>query len=159
MAKRREQADKKSRVRLNDLIRTLKAAEDILKLESGEKGDLKSFMRELRRTLNPYKNLSGNKFLDILKSSLLEIDAKQAGILHEHPSIQFDIQKVSLGKLKTLLSRNTLTKEQLLLVGKRRFGLSKGTLRKSKKEEVRDQIISAIENIETLNAIKRKAAE
>jgi len=61
--------------------------------------------------------------------------------------------------LKNLLTKNTFTKEQLLFIGEKRFSLSRGTLRKSRKEEVLDEILNAIRNIETLDAISRKAAE
>lgn len=154
-----EQRDEKSRVKLNDLVRTLKAAEDILKLESGEEGSLRFFIRELRNTLNPYRNLSGREFISRLRRSLQEVDVKQTYIRGKQPDIHFDIDNISLDELRNLLSRDIFTKEQLLLIGEKRFGLSSGTLRKSRKEEVRSQIMSAIQNIKTLDVIRRKAAE
>lgn len=158
MAKVQKEKDVKSKVRINDLIRILKATEDVLKLESAEKDSLKSFIRELRNVLNPYKSLSGNTFLDILRNSLLTVGVKQVSILDEQAGIQFDIETISLDELRTLLSKNTLSKEQLLIIGEKRFGLSRGTLRKSTKKEIQDQIISAIQNIETLDVLKKKAA-
>ena len=156
--KTREQA-KAPKIRLADFIKAVKIAEDLLKLESTRKGSLRSFLEELRVILNPYKNLNGGIFLEILRDSLLRIDPGQLKELDEYPFIQLDIENLTLDELKNLLTKNTFTKEQLLFIGEKRFSLSRGTLRKSRKEEVLDEILNAIRNIETLDAISRKAAE
>lgn len=154
-----KEPNKESTGKLSDFIKAIKATEGILKLESTGKGSLRLFIKELRTILSPYKNLSGDTFLEILRHSLSEIDSRQLQMLNERLPIQFDIESIPLEELKDTLSKNTFTKEQLLQIGEKRFSLSKGTLRKSRKEEVLNEILSAIRNIETLDAIKRKAAE
>jgi hypothetical protein len=155
----KKQKGKKKKAKVNDLIKILQTTDSLLSLESSEKGVLKTFIRELKDILNPYKSLSGNDFLNLLRNSLLTIDVKQTGILERYVDVQFGIESISLDELKTLLAKNALSKEQLLLVGEKRFGLSKGTLRRSKKEDIQGLIISAIQNIETLDVIERKATE
>jgi len=156
---RRREQPKTPKIRLADFIKVIKATEDLMKLESMGKGQLRSFLEELRATLNPYKNLDGKMFLELLRDSLLKVDPGQLKALDKYPTIQLDVENLSLDELKNLLTKNTFTKEQLLFIGEKRFSLSKGTLRKSRKEEVLSEILNAIRNIETLDAIKRKAAE
>lgn len=155
--KRREAANALN-IRLADFVKTIKAAEDLVKLESAGKGNLAAFLKELRAVLDPYKNLNGRMFLDMLRDSLLKIDPSQLKALDIYPVFQFEIENLTLDELRDLLTRNTFTKEQLLFIGAKRFNLSRGTLRRSRKEEVRNEILNAIRNIETLDAIERRAA-
>jgi hypothetical protein len=149
----------KSTVKLNALVKIFGAAETILDQENTEDESLRLFIKELGNILTPYRNLEAEQFIEIVKSALQKIDVGQTDLTYEKKNLGFDLEQISHEELKTVISQNTLSKEQLLLIGETRFGLSRGTLRKSKKKDVQGQIISAIQNIETLDAIKRKAGE
>ena len=78
---------------------------------------------------------------------------------NKESSPNVDIENISFGELRVLLSKNILTKNQLLEIGKRRFGISKGANQKFKKERIQILIENAMRNMETLDIIKQKASE
>jgi hypothetical protein len=155
--KEKKLRDAQSKTTVRDLAKSLRGVEQILQT-SGNQNQL-AFINELREILGPYGSVDSKQFLHSLKNSLSMIHAtrKESGKLQEQ--LQIDMENVSLNELKDLVSSGLLSKEKLLAIGKSRFGLSIGTLRKMKKERIQDQIQGAIQNIETLEAIKRKASE
>lgn len=148
-----------SEVKVQDLIKILQTTEKLFQSPLGKNDYLASFIKKLRRTLSPYRNLNGEEFLNLLKISLPTNKMHQVKIKKEDTEKQIDMENISHDELRVLFSKNSLSKEQLLLIGERRFGLSRGTIQKLKKEEIQDLIESAIQNIETLSMIERKAAE
>ena len=68
-------------------------------------------------------------------------------------------ENMSFDEIRICLSEGTLTKNQMISIAERQFGLTKGTLLKLKKEEIKNKIESAMQNIETLKMIQKKAVE
>lgn len=145
-------------IKLRYLIKILRATEGVLQASSGNEEHI-TFIQELRNILNPYGSLDAKKFLDLLKDFLSTNVKKQTETTKRHEKAQIDVEHISFDELRGLFSRNVLSKRQLLIIAEKRLGLSKGTLQKMRKEDIQHRIESAIQNIETLKAIKRKAAQ
>lgn len=147
----------KSEIRLIDLIKILEALEKIYKINYIENTQIMSFIKEFKSSLRPYKFMSGKKFLNLLKTSSFWEPSKLKKEIKKIDIILTNI--ISNQEIRDLISNVNLTKEQLLFIAENKFGLSKGTLQKLKKEEIKEKIESAIQNLETLKAIQRKAVE
>lgn len=145
-------------IKVQDFLKMLQLVEKLYNSPLGTNPGIISFIKKLRTILAPYAKLKENEFSDLLKNSLRTYKAKKAKI-EKRGAIDLDVENITFEELRTLFSKKILTKEQLLLVGEKRFGISKGAHRKLKKEQLQDLIESAMENIETLNIIKTRASE
>jgi len=148
-----------SNLKLNAFIKLLKGNETILEQQPSEDQRLRLFLKELEKALTPYKNIDAIKFVNIVSETLEKNKVMTKMVSDYQGKVGLDLQNMSLEDLGTELSKDNLSKEQLLELGEKRFGLSSGTLRKSKKVDILSQIMNAMQNIETLDAIKRKAGE
>ena len=70
-----------------------------------------------------------------------------------------NIEKISFVELRKMLESNSFTKKELLEIGEKKFSIAKGSNQKLNKEQLKELIESAMKNIETLYAIRNKAAE
>ena len=70
-----------------------------------------------------------------------------------------NVEKISFIELRNMLDNNFLSKEELLIIGEKKFSLSKGASKRLNKDQLKELIESAMKNIETLRVIKSKAAE
>lgn len=158
LKKEKKHEDVQSEAKVQDLVRGLKGIEQILQISPANKEQL-AFVREFRNILNPYRAVSGSQFLNSLENYLSMNIGKGIEARKRQEKIQIDVEHISFEEIRSLISKNILSKEKLLTIAEKRLGLSKGTLRKMKKEKIHDQIEGAIQNIETLEVIKRKASE
>ncbi|RKY26988.1 MAG: hypothetical protein DRP61_05040 [Candidatus Omnitrophota bacterium] len=146
-------------VKVQDFIKTLQILEKLYQNPLGKNPHIISFIKELRVTLNPYKKLKENEFFDLLKASLSTYEKRKIKIERKGTVEYVNVENITFEELRTLLSSKSLSKEQLLLIGEKRLGISKGAHRRLKKEELQNLIESAMENVETLHIIKKKASE
>jgi len=151
MSERKDFPNAGYQIKVKDLIRVLGAAIKFLETTSGKEDRMVIYLKELTRILNSFKSLTGNELIDLL------IDKKRKEAAEPTDITRFD--SLSLSELRNVLTKNSLKKDALLLIAERRFNLSRGTLMKMKKELIKSHIENAIRNIETLDAIKRKASE
>jgi len=150
----------KPEIKLNDLIKILQALEKICEVSSSENAQIVSFIKELRYALRPHKSVSGYEFLDLIRNPSFWESSTLRRKKKKNKEVRPRLTTImSFDEIRELLSKGTMSKEQLLNIAEKQFGLSKGTLQKLKKEEIRNKIESAIQNIETLKAIQRKAVE
>ena len=146
-------------VRVQDFIKILQILERLYQRPLGTNPYMTSFIKKLRVNLSPYKDLRENEFFELLKTSLSTYERRKIKIERKGTLEYVDVENITFEELRPLLSLKSLSKEQLLLIGEKRFGISKGAHRKLKKEELQDLIESAMENVETLHIIKKKASE
>ena len=84
---------------------------------------------------------------------------KTSPMRRHNDSLPSPNENMSFDEIRICLSEGTLTKNQMISIAERQFGLTKGTLLKLKKEEIKNKIESAMQNIETLKMIQKKAVE
>lgn len=145
---------------LNDFIKLLGNLERIYKINSSEKTPIVYFVKKLKNTLRPYKHVRGNEFLELVKNSLFWepqiFPKKKNKITKKIPQI---IPTKSYDEIREILAEDNIMKDELLNIAEKQFGLSKGTLQRLRKNEIKAKIEGAIQNMETLKAIQRKAVE
>lgn len=146
-------------VKVQDFVNILQVLEKLYQSPLGMNPYVTSFIKKLKSILSRYKELREDEFFAILKTSLSAYESKKIGIKRRGTSKYVDVEGITFQELRTVFSERSLSKEQLLLIGEKRFGLSKGAHRKLKKEQLQDLIESAMENVETLHIIKNKASE
>lgn len=144
--------------KINDFVKLLHSLETICELTQ-KNAPIIYFMKEMRAVLQEYGNLNANDFMIALKRALSEITPKRKKGKKGRQIEEIDIENISLPMLETLLSNGNLTKEQLLNIGKIRFGILKGAHKKLTKVQLRGLIESTIANIKTLHTIEQKASE
>jgi hypothetical protein len=155
-AKKSERKRVQTETKVQDLIASLRGIEQIIQASPIDE-KRPAFIKQLRIMLTPYRNIGAGEFLRFLNDRLP--DLKKPMDEENEAVFQSDMKGASLEELRALLSNNALDKKKLLLLAEKRFNLSKGNLQKMGKLKIQDQIESAIQNIETLETIKRKAAE
>ncbi len=148
----------KSNIKVQDFVNLLQVLEKLYQNSLGKNDELASFIRELRTILKKYNGLNGREFLHLLTESLSVYRTTEKKPKKKDLVEYTDIKNISFPELRNLISKESLSKEQLLLIGEKRFGIPKGGYRKLRKEEIRGLIESAIQNSETLDAIKREAS-
>jgi len=146
-------------IKVQDFIKMLRLLEKLYQSPLGMNPHMACFIKELRAILSPYKELRDNEFVELLKRSLSTYERKRIRTTRRGTLEHVDVVNITFDELRGLLSEKSLSKEQLLLIGEKRFGISKGAHRKLKKEELANLIESAMENVETLQIIKNKASE
>jgi len=139
--------------KVKELIQLLKANEKYLELLGGHE-KLLACLRSLRIALKPYKKSGYQRIIELLKRPPLwqGKDASRKTILTE-----VEIEQLSLEKLKTLATDEKTSKEELLLLAEKRLGIPTGTLKKMKKELVKQRILITIQNIGKFEAIGKKS--
>lgn len=149
---------KQNKLRVKDFIKLLQLLEKLYQKPLGTNSELFNFIKELEDILKPYKELEKDEFLEMLETSLPSY--KEAKTKKEKKALQnIDVENISLNDLRTLLSDKDLTKEELLYIGERRFGISRGAHMRLKKDELQELIERAIDDVEKFGIIKSKASE
>jgi len=143
------------RVKVRELSRILRASERFLDSLTYENKNMVLFIRELRMILKPYGDMDGEKFLEMLKELFKNREIKKVSTKLD----EIEIKSLSLDKLKDLVSDKSLSTKELLLIAEKRLGIPTGVLKKMRKELIRSKILNTIQNIEKLDAIKKKASE
>ena len=115
-----------------------------------------TFLKDMRRILDGCNELEKEQFLKLLESSISKYKENSKVEKLQLPN---EIEKMDFDEIKVLLSKDSLSKEQLLILGERRFGIPSGTHKRTKKEDVKKIIETAIDNAEILNIIEKKASE
>ena len=146
----------KNEVRLIEFIRLIKNIEKLYSEDLGNNPDLVKFLKQFTRVLELYKGYSTEEFLTILKSPKA---GKITDLKNKEILINIDINKLSFIDLRKLLENPTISKEELLELGEKRLGISKGSNRRLNKEHLKELIESTIKNVETLDVIEYKASE
>lgn len=150
--------EKRSSIKLSDFVRLLRSVETMCEL-SQKNAPIVYFVKEIRAVLQEHRRMDANDFLTALKQTLSETTPEQKKAKEKQKIEEVDIRDMSFDDLRTLLSERHLTKEQLLDIGKIRFGIPKGSNKNLPKEELYRLIESTIANIETLHVIGQKASE
>jgi len=154
---RKDAKKKRQEFKIRDFIRLLQLLEKLYQKPLGTNQELISFIRELRAFLSPYKELEKDEFFKLLEKSLPSHKLKKVkkkGILKN-----IDVENISFDELRTLLAEKRLTKEELLWIGEKRFGISRGAHMKLRRDELLELIERAMDDIEKLNTIRHKASE
>lgn len=146
-------------VRVQDFIKMLQVLEKLYQSPLGMNPYMTSFIKKLRVILRPHKELRENEFLELLRTSLSTHERKKIKVKRGGTLKHVDVEDISFDQLRTLLSQKGLTKEQLLLIGEKRLGISRGAHRRLKKEQLENLVESAMQNVETLHIIRNKASE
>lgn len=155
MCEKKSEAKEKS-VKTRELLQILRANEEFLRSISYNK-NLVTFIKELRIALQPCRDLNGEEILQILRQSLKTYGpakGRDSTLLRET-----NVELLPLDKIKESISSRDLSTKDLLLIAEKNLGIPSGTLKKMKKELIKQRIIHTIENIEKLDTIKKKAAE
>jgi len=139
------------KVRVAHLLKILKANEAFLKNLSGGHGDwhdLTSFIDVLK----PYGRLT----LDDL-SSILRETVKRS---EDHVSKQRTefLKKAGFSQLRNSGFRLLLSREELSEMAQKELGISKWKLMKMSRKEMDKVIQNALDNVETLDTIARRAS-
>lgn len=143
-------------LKVRDLINLIRIWEMIFQNPLSENSRMVSFLKDMRRILDGCKEQDKEQFLKMLENS---ISAYREKSKVEKLQLPNDIEKMGFEELKILLSKDVLSKEQLLILGEKRFGIPSGTHKRTKKEDLKKIIENAIDNAEILNIIEKKASE
>ncbi len=143
-------------LKVRDLINLIRIWEMIFQNPLSENSKMVSFLKDMRRILDGCKEQDKEQFLKMLEKS---ISAYREKSKVEKLQLPHDIEKMGFEELKILLSKDVLSKEQLLILGEKRFGIPTGTHKTTKKENLKKIIENAIDNAEILNIIEKKASE
>ncbi|MCK4558621.1 MAG: hypothetical protein KAV45_02485 [Calditrichia bacterium] len=146
----------KNILKVQDFIKLIKNIEKLYFDNWGCNTDLLQFLIKFRHLLEPYKNFSGDEFLELFEKFISNqmIKKEKRPILND-----INIEKISFIELRKMLDCNSLSKEELLEIGDKKFSISKGANKRLNKDQLIELIESAMKNIETLKVIKNKAAE
>lgn len=146
----------KNEVKLIEFVRLLKNIEKLYSKNLGNNPELVKFLKQFTSILETYKSYSTEEFLTILRSlKASKIPNKKNKKILDN----IDIQKLSFFDLRKLLENPAISKEELLELGEKKLGISKGANKRLNKEQLKELIESAIKNVETLDVIKHKASE
>jgi len=143
-------------MKVSDLIRFFGICEKLFDKPLGMNPSLVDFLVKLRTVLEPAKSLTQDEFLVLLDSTFRNSALKK---LQTKETLKgMDVENISLEAVKKLVTDESLSKEELLYLGEKRFGISKGTHQKTSKEKLRELVLSTIQNIETMKIIEEKAS-
>lgn len=148
-----------SDITVQDFIKSLQLLEKIFQSPFVTDEGIVLLTKKLRIVLNPYRKIKGDVFVEILKNSLSEYEGEETKIKKKKILEHIDIDNITFEELRTLFSRKSLSKKQLLDIGEKRFGISRGSRERLKKEQLQNLIESCMQNIETLKVIEHKASE
>lgn len=142
--------------KLIDFIRLLKFIEKLYSNNLGNNLELVNFIIKFINFLEPYKNLSPEEFFRVINHK-----KKKRKIAKKHENIHssIDIQNLSFSDLRQIIQNPQITKEELLELGEKKLGISKGANRRLNKKQIRELIENAIKNVEALDIIKEKASK
>lgn len=146
----------KNKLKIIDFIELIEIWETLFRGELLKNLDMANFLKNLRSDLSPYSSLNIQKFLQGLQDSLSKIEKKRK---NKEIKPEYDFQLMDLGQIKEVLATNKLRKDQLLLLGEKRFGLPSGSYKKHRKEDLVKVIESVIENDDTLKIIGEQASQ
>lgn len=137
----------------------LKANEGLLKVSLGENQNSKNMialLRELQILFKPYAKMNANEVLEVLNKSFSEKNGKKV----PKPKLtEKNICQIPFEELKSFVSLESWSKNELLIIANKRMGMPIGTLKKMKKEIVRNKILNEIENTIKFETIKNTAAQ
>ena len=153
-----QSAPNQSPMKLGDFVKLLRSVETLCEVTQ-KNAPIIYFMKEMRAVLQEHRRMNANDFLAGLRDKLSESTPERRKTKKGQKLKEADIKNVPLDILKTLLSTRNLTKEQLLDIGKIRFGIPKGSNKNLPKEELYGLIESTIANIDTLHVIGEKASK
>jgi hypothetical protein len=143
-------------INVRDFINLIRIWEEIFKNPLTKNSNMVTFLKDMRHILDGCKELEKEQFLKMLENSISQY--KENSIV-ETIQLPNDIERMEFDEIKILLSKDLLSKEQLLILGEKRFGIPSGTHKRTKKEDVKRIIGNAIDNAEILNIIEKKASE
>ena len=146
----------KKKLKIIDFIELIEIWETLFRGALLKNLDMANFLKNLRSDLFPYSSLYIQKFLQGLQDSLSKIEKKQK---NKEIKPKYDFQLMELDQIKEVLATNKLSKDQLLLLGEKRFGLPSGSYKKHRKEDLVKVIESVIENDDTLKIIGEQASQ
>lgn len=142
------------KTKVSDWIKLLKIDEQFVE-QIGKHENLAKSLKELRAALKPYEKCQYEKVIDLIKQTRT-VEAKlstKASVLEG-----INLKELSLDRLKILVANEKLSKNELLLLADKTLKMPIGTLKKLKKEVVRQKILNVIQNSEKLDTIARQAA-
>ena len=141
---------------LDDIKELLHSLENISRL-CQKNSWIPNFLRELREVLQKYPSRDVQNLVEHLKerSNKPKGPSKKKG---RKKIGSEELVSMTLPDLKTLISNPHIEKEELLLIGQVRLGIPKGSNIRVKKEDLRSRIRAAIDNIETMEIIRKRAA-
>lgn len=142
---------RRKQVRIAHLLKILKANETFLKSLSGDRGD-RQYLTLFIDALKPYGRLT----LDDLSSILREMTKRSEG--HANAERTEFLKKIDLPQLRDSGFRLLLSREELSELAQRELGISKWKLMKMSRKEMDKVIQNALENVETLDTIARRAS-
>lgn len=146
----------KKKLKIIDFIELIETWETLFRGALLKNLDMANFLKNLRSDLSPYSSLYIQKFLQGLEDSLSKIEKKRK---NKEIKPQYDFQLMDLDQIREVLATNKLSKDQLLLLGEKRFGLPSGSYKKHRKEDFVKVIESVIENDDTLKIIGEQASQ
>jgi hypothetical protein len=139
------------KVRVAHLLKILKANETFLKSLSGGQRDWQNLTLFID-ALKPYGRLT----LDDL-SLILQETTKRSEV-HANSERREFLNKAGLSQLRDPGFRLLLSREELSELAQRELGISKWKLMKTSRKEMEKVLQNALENVETLDTIARRAS-
>jgi len=142
------------KTKVSEWIKLLKIDEQIVE-QIGKNENLAKSLKELMTALKPYEKCQSGIVIDLIKRTHT-VQAKlpiKASVLDG-----MDLRELSLDRLKILVTNEKLSMNELLLLADKTLKMPIGSLKKLKKEVVRQKILNVIQNNEKLDTIARQAA-
>ena len=147
-----EREQRKKQLKVGYLIKLLKANNTFLKSISNNKSDMQD-LSLLIDILKPYARLS----LQDLDTSLDKCSSMPAQSIISAEKKKL-LQDAGLPQLREPRFRSALSREELSNLAQRELGVSKSTLMKLGRGEMEKVIDNALENVDTLHTIAKRAA-
>lgn len=149
--------NKDSQLYVIDMVQYLS---DLAKLHrKGKTGNLKlsDALQSLADALRPYSGCSISELSDAFKSE--RIYNPRTAWSENKPELQLpsELENASQEDVEKILADDNYTKQQVIELGVRRFGISKSKLSRLRKKDVQESVRASLEHEKTLAVISEEA--
>ncbi len=142
-----------NKTKVSDWIPLLETVEKLV-TQIGKNEDLSKSIGDLIIALKPYERYQYGKVIYLLSQ---KHQTSEQLILKPSVLDGLDLETLSFDRLKIIISGEDLSKNELLLLANKTLKMPIGTLKKLKKEIIKQKILSVVQNSEKLDTIARQA--
>ena len=155
MPKKTQPENKDSQLYVLDIVQYLS---ELAKLHrKGKTGNIKlsDGLLSLADALRPYSGCSISELANSFKSERIYNTQTTWG--ENSPELPSELEKASHADIEKILADDNSTKQQVVELGVRRFGISKSKLNRLRKKDVQESVRASLEHEKTLDVISEEA--
>ena len=146
----------KNQFLVKDILQYLSSLAKLNDVEKVGNPELSEGLRELVDALRPYGKRPVRELASALKETKPANDRRTSS-RESKANLPSDLESVCSKEIEEILDNNDYTKSQIAELGYKRFGISKSRLERSRKEDAKQAIRTALANEKTLDVISQQA--